>query len=80
MKKMTNDTFDRWRFYSEILGHVLTFVLAVSEIIGFEYGAELAALIGAFNIMRGAILQSARAYYLEQGEHDLTDEAKEWEA
>ena len=64
-----NTTFDDLRFYIEVIGHVVTFVLAVSEIIGFKYGVELSAIAAAFNIMAGSILQSMRAHYnKEEGE------------
>lgn len=68
--KMKNTTFDDLRFYSEVLGHIITFLLAISEIIGFKYGVELSAIAAAFNIMTGSILQSIRYHY----EEDMEDE------
>lgn len=61
--KVSNKTFDSLRLYAEIIGYILTFALAVSEIVGFKYGVELSAIIGAFNIMLGGILNSLRKAY-----------------
>ena len=57
---MTSKQFDTIRFYAELVGHILTFLLAVSEIIGFQYGAEFAAIAAAANICIGNIVTSAR--------------------
>lgn len=61
--KMTSQTFDRIRFYAEIIGHILTFIMAVSEVVGFKYGIELAGIIAAANIMIGGIVEAARRQY-----------------
>lgn len=66
--RMTSNQFDNIRFWAEILGHILTFVLAVSEIIGFKYGVELAAISEAFNILIGGIVNAARKRYNEEQE------------
>lgn len=74
--KMTNEQFDRLRLWAELLGHILTFILAVSEIVGFKYGVELSAIVAAFNIMTGSIIKSLRASYIpgeEVTEDDATD-------
>lgn len=68
--KITNETFDKARLYAEIIGHILTFILAVSEIIGFKYGVELSAIVAALNICMGGIINALRKGY--EGETDGT--------
>ena len=63
MMKMTNDTFDRIRFFAEVIGYIITFVCAASEIVGFKYGAELAALSAALMTCVGSIVEAARRNY-----------------
>ena len=66
--RMSNKTYDNVRFYAEIIGHVLTFILAVSEIIGFRYGVELAGIVAALNICIGGIVDASRKRYNEEME------------
>lgn len=61
--KMTNKTFDTIRFIAEVIGYIVTFALAVSEIIGFKYGAEAAAIAAALMTCVGAIVEAARRNY-----------------
>lgn len=61
--KMTNETFDKIRFISEVVGHIVTFALAVSEIMGFKYGVELAAISAALMTCMGGIVETARKNY-----------------
>lgn len=68
--KMTNQTFDRIRFIAEVLGHIVTFACAVSEIMGFKYGIELAAISAALMTCMGSIVETARRNY-EGGEEDV---------
>lgn len=70
--KMTNQTFDRIRFIAEVLGHIVTFALAVSEIVGFKYGVELAAISAALMTCVGSIVETARRNY-EGGEEKDVD-------
>ena len=77
--KVTNKTFDNLRLYAEILGYILTFALAVSEIVGFKYGVELTAIVGAFNIMLGSILNALRKNYNNKDVDDLIDELEDVE-
>lgn len=60
---MENQTFEKIRFYAEIIGHILTFILACSEIVGFKYGVELAGIVAAANIMIGGIVEASRRHY-----------------
>lgn len=61
--KMSNKTFDRIRFIAEIVGHLVTFALAISEIVGFKYGVELAAISAALMTCIGSIVETARRNY-----------------
>lgn len=61
--KMTNETFDKLRFTVEVIGYIVTFALAVTEIVGFKYGAEAAAIAAAFMTMLGSIVEVARRNY-----------------
>ena len=77
--KISNTSFDNLRLYAEIIGYILTFALAVSEILGFKYGVELTAIVGAFNIMLGSILNALRRAYNNEPEtvEDLIDSLEE---
>lgn len=67
--KMTNKTFDTLRLITEIIGYVVTFGLAVSEIVGFKYGAEAAAISAALMTCLGSIVEAARRTYNGEVEH-----------
>lgn len=65
---MTNKTFDTLRFIAEVIGYIVTFALAVSEIMGFKYGTELAAISAALMTCIGSIVEAARRNYeIEKG-------------
>ena len=70
--KMTNKTFDTLRFIAEVIGYIVTFALAVSEVVGFKYGAELAAVSAALMTMLGSIVEAARRNY-EGGNDESLD-------
>lgn len=61
--KMTNQAFDRLRFIAEVVGYIVTFALALSEIIGFKYGTEAAAISAALMTCIGSIVEAARRNY-----------------
>lgn len=61
--KMSNETFDRIRFIAEVVGHIVTFACAASEIVGFKYGVELAAISAALMTCIGSIVEAARRNY-----------------
>lgn len=71
--KMTNKTFDTIRFIAEVIGYIVTFALAVSEIIGFKYGAEAAAIAAALMTCIGSIVTAARANYIPDDEEEKND-------
>lgn len=66
--QMKNETFDKLRFTAEVIGYIVTFALALSEIMGFKYGAELTAIAAAFMTCLGSIVEAARRNY--KGEQD----------
>lgn len=63
MFNMKNETFDKIRFIAEVIGHIVTFACAVSEIMGFKYGIELAAISAALMTCVGGIVETARRNY-----------------
>lgn len=67
--KMTNKTFDTLRFITEIIGYIVTFALAVSEIVGFKFGTEAAAISAALMTCLGSIVEAARRSYDKEAEH-----------
>lgn len=64
--KMSNKTFDALRFIVEIIGYIIAFGLVVSEKVGFQYGAEAAAISAAFMTCLGSIVEAARRTYKEE--------------
>ena len=68
MLRMSNKTFDTIRFVAEVIGYIVTFALALSEIMGFSYGAEAAAISAALMTCVGSIVEAARRNY--EGEQD----------
>ena len=71
--KMSNKTFDTLRLITEIVGYIVTFLLAVSEIVGFKYGAEAAAISAALMTCLGSIVEAARRNYQAEKEADDVD-------
>ena len=67
--KMTNKTFDTLRFIAEVIGYIVTFALALSEIVGFKYGAKAAAIAAAIITCIGYIVEAARRNYKQEAEH-----------
>lgn len=64
---MTNKTYDILKIVSMIAGYVATFILTLTDIWGFEYGALIAATVSAFGIMLGGILtESSKRYHASQ--------------
>lgn len=72
--KMTNKTFDTIRFIAEVIGYIVTFALAVSEIIGFKYGAEATAIAAALMTCVGAIVIASRKYFNGNEEEETEEE------
>ena len=61
--KMTNKTYDILKFIVMIIGYVVTFILTLTDIWGFAYGAQIAATISALGVLMGAILTEASKRY-----------------
>lgn len=68
--KISNKTFDTIRFIAEVIGYIVTFALAVSEIVGFKYGAEAAAIAAAFMTCVGSIVTALRNTYTPEEEEE----------
>ena len=68
--KMTDKTFNNLRFFAEIVGYILVFITAVSDIMGFKYGTHLTAIVGAFGILMGNIVEACRRKYNEDNEEE----------
>lgn len=71
--KMSNKTYDILKLISLIATPLVTFIMAMTEIWGFRYGAEIAATVSAVGALVGAILtKSSYDYKVEKiiEEHD----------
>lgn len=64
---MSNKTYDILKIVSMIAGYVATFVLTLTDIWGFEYGAAIAATVSALGILLGSILKVSTDKYWETG-------------
>lgn len=61
--KMSNEVFDVLRTIEAIFAPLVTFITALSEIWGFEYGIEVAATFAALNVAFGTIIERLRSQY-----------------
>lgn len=68
--KVSNETFNKLRFAVEVIGYVVTFLLAVSEIVGFKYGVEAAGIAAALMTCLGSIVVALRKSYDAGKEED----------
>ena len=69
MFKMSNKVYDTLKFLSLIAGYVATFVLTLTDVWGFKYGAAVAATVSAVGILLGAVLTKSSADY-KKGENN----------
>lgn len=60
---MSNKTFDTLRFIQSIILPIAAFISALTEIFGLPWGVEVAASLGALDILFGAIVEAARKAY-----------------
>ena len=74
---MSNKTYDTLKLISMIVGYLATFILTLSDIWGFTYGAELAASVSAAAILLGSILTAASQKYFDS--HDIVEKEKDGE-
>lgn len=63
--KMTNERFNNLRFIVEIVGYLGVFIIAVAEILGFQYATQLSGIIGALGTLLGSIVIASRKKYQE---------------
>lgn len=71
--KMSNKVYDVLKLISLIATPLVTLIMALTEIWGFRYGAEIAASVSAVGALVGTILtKSSYDYKVEQliEEHD----------
>ena len=67
--KMSNKTYDILKKICLMLTPLVTFILAMTDVWGFAWGAELAATISAIGVFLGACIDiSCRNYKPEEEE------------
>lgn len=67
--KLSNKTYDVLKLVSMIAGYIATFILTLTDIWGFQYGAAIAATVSALGVLLGAILKhSSDVYSAEQSD------------
>lgn len=62
---MKNKTYDILKLISIIVTPMATFILTMSDIWGFQYGAEIAATVSAIGIFLGGLLKASSDKYWE---------------
>ena len=62
---MKNKTYDILKLISIIFTPMATFILTMSDIWGFQYGAEIAATVSAIGIFLGGFLKASSDKYWE---------------
>ena len=72
--KVSDVNFNRLRTIVEIIGYIGTFLLAVSDVFGYKYGTQLAAVFSALMICLGSIVTALRNEYNNTMEATKTDE------
>lgn len=73
---LKSSTYDKLKIVSLIIGYAATFILTLTDIWGFKYGAEIAASVSAFGILLGSVLTASSKSYYSMIEEDG---AAEWE-
>lgn len=61
--KMTNKTFDTIRFIAEIVGYVITCVVSIGGILGWQYDSQANLIASALMTCVGAIVIASRKYF-----------------
>ncbi len=68
---MKNKTYDILKKITLSAGYVAAFVASVAEIVGFPYGAIIAAIITAAGTCLGQVIEvSSKHYWNEQAEEN----------
>lgn len=70
MFKLSNKAYDVLKLISLIATPLVAFVMAMTDVWGFPYGAEIAATISALGVLAGAILTKSSADYAKGKEKD----------
>lgn len=77
---LKSTTYDKLKLVSLFFGYLATFVLTLTDIWGFQYGAEIAATISALGVLLGAVLTASTKKYNEMlaedgaAEYQITEE------
>lgn len=66
--RLRNETYDILKQITMVIGYIATFILTLTDIWGFKYGAAIAATISALGILLGSILQESSKKYREENE------------
>ena len=61
--KLTNKQYDVFKIISTLIIPIVTFITALTEIWGFEYGAQIAATAAALGTLVGVILNVSSSLY-----------------
>jgi hypothetical protein len=67
---MSNKTYDILKILSMIAGYVATFILTLTDIWGFEYGAAIAATVSGLGILLGSCLKVSTDHYWQNVDED----------
>lgn len=74
---MSNKTYDILKFVAMFVGYLATFILTLTDIWGFEYGAPIAASVSALAVLLSSVLQASSNKYWKEidegGEEDEDD-------
>lgn len=68
---MSNKTYDILKKVVLIIGYIVTFILSLTDIWGFPYGAQIAATVSAVGILLGAALTVSSKTYHKEDEKDV---------
>lgn len=60
---LSNKAYDILKVVSMIAGYIATFILTLTDIWGFKYGAAIAATVSALGILLGSILKHSSDVY-----------------
>ena len=61
--KMKNETYDLLKKICLMITPLVTFILALTDVWGFQWGAELAATVSAIGVFLGACLDISCKHY-----------------
>ena len=65
--KLSDDVYNILKWISLLCVPVVTFITSVSNTLGFEHGAEVAAVVSAFGVFAGAIIKISTDNYYNGG-------------